>query len=69
MIDIKNLNAFAGVLSVDDTCKGILKSLAKREFMITPGVKALFTRELSRKASTLFRKIADSKLGKELSRL
>jgi NAD(P)-dependent dehydrogenase (short-subunit alcohol dehydrogenase family) len=65
----KNLNAFAGVLSVDDACKGILKCLAKREFMITPGLKALFTRELSRKASTLFRKIADSKLGKELSRL
>lgn len=62
----KNLNAFAGVLSVDKACEGILKGLGKRQFMITPGIKALFTREFSKKASWLFRKIANVKLVNEL---
>lgn len=64
----KNLNSFAGVLTVEQACNGILKGLTRRQFMITPGAKAKFTRELSRKASGLFRKIADYKLAKELGR-
>lgn len=65
----KNLNAFAGVLSVTDACQAIVKGLAKREFMITPGFRALFTRELARKASKLFRRIVDIKFNKELKSL
>jgi NAD(P)-dependent dehydrogenase (short-subunit alcohol dehydrogenase family) len=62
----KRLNAFAGVLSTEVACKGIIKGLAKRKFMITPGARALFIREFSRKASNLFRKLAEMKLKSEL---
>lgn len=55
------MNKFAGVLDVHTACNGMLKGLANRQFMITPGFKAWFTREFAKKASTLFRKIADYK--------
>lgn len=58
------LNEFAGVLSVDEAVKGILKGLRKREYMITPGFKAKLTRVLARKSTSLLHWIVDRKLAK-----
>jgi len=62
----KTLNAFSGVLSVEQACKGIFNGLQKRQFMITPGIRAKFTREFAHKASTVFRKLVDIKLSRAL---
>lgn len=62
----KNLNAFAGVLTVEQSCRSMLKGIQRRQFMITPSARAFFTRELAKKASGLFRRIADYKLAKAL---
>ena len=57
-----------GVLSVEQACRGILKGLSNRTFMITPGFNAIFMREFARKASGLCRKVTDILLARELKR-
>ena len=59
-----SLNAFAGVLSVDEAMAGILVGLKERQFMITPGLRAKFTRALARKCTGLFHWVVDRNLAK-----
>jgi len=56
------MNAFAGVLSVDQAIAGILDGVQRRQYMITPGFRAKLTRFLARKTTGLFHWIVDSKL-------
>lgn len=60
------LNATAGVLTVEEAVAGILAGLRKREFMITPGLRARLLRGMARKTSALLRWITDQTLAKAL---
>ncbi|MGY3893788.1 SDR family NAD(P)-dependent oxidoreductase [Aeromonas enterica] len=60
----KTLNEFAGVLCVEDAVAGILAGLRKRQFMITPGFRAKFTRALARKCTGFFHWLVDRNLAR-----
>lgn len=60
----RSLNAVAGVLTVDQAVAGILRGIARRQFMITPGFKARLIRALGRKCTSLQRWIVDRNLAK-----
>jgi len=60
----ETVNAFAGVLPVDEAVAGILKGIRKREYMITPGFRAKLTRFLARKATGVMHRIVDQKVAK-----
>lgn len=60
------LNATAGVLTVEEAVAGILAGLRKREFMITPGLRARLLRGMARKTSSLLRWLTDQTLAKAL---
>ena len=60
------LNATAGVLTVEEAVAGILAGLRKREFMITPGLRARLLRGMARKTSALLRWLTDQTLAKAL---
>ena len=62
----KELNAVAGVLSLEQAGQQILRGIGRRQYMITPGIRAKLIREFARKASTLFRWLSDHKLQREL---
>ncbi|MBF7729089.1 SDR family NAD(P)-dependent oxidoreductase [Pseudomonas sp. N040] len=62
------MNAFAGVLSVDEAVAGILRGVQRRQFMITPGCRAKLTRFLARKTTGLFHWIVDRKLARAYAR-
>ena len=62
----KELNAIAGVLSLEQAGQQILRGIGRRQYMITPGIRAKLIRELARKASSLFRWLSDQKLQREL---
>lgn len=58
------VNAFAGVLPVDEAVAGILKGIRKRKYMITPGFRAKLTRFLARKATGFMHRMVDQKVAK-----
>ncbi|SDK44436.1 Short-chain dehydrogenase [Pseudomonas delhiensis] len=60
------LNATAGVLTVEEAVAGILDGLRRRQFMITPGLRARLLRAMARKTSGLLRWITDQTLAKAL---
>ncbi|WP_242208369.1 MULTISPECIES: SDR family NAD(P)-dependent oxidoreductase [unclassified Pseudomonas] len=60
----RQLNAVAGVLTVDQAVAGILRGIQRRQFMITPGFKAKVIRAVARKCSTLQRWIVDRNLAR-----
>lgn len=60
----RSLNAVAGVLSVDAAVAGIVQGIRKRQFMITPGLRARCVRALARKCTSLLRWIVDRNLAR-----
>lgn len=63
----EELNAVAGVLNLEQAAQQILQGIGRRQYMITPGLRAKLIRGFARKASTLFRWLSDQKLKRELS--
>lgn len=62
----RSLNRAAGVLTVDQAVKGILRGIQRRQFMITPGLRAKLIRAMARKLSSLQRRIIDYNLAKSI---
>ncbi|MDF3936611.1 SDR family NAD(P)-dependent oxidoreductase [Pseudomonas citronellolis] len=60
------LNGAAGILTVEEAVEGILAGLRRREFMITPGLRARLLRGMARKTSSLMRWITDQTLARAL---
>lgn len=60
----RSLNSVAGVLTVDQAVAGILHGIQRRQFMITPGLKAKLIRAVGRKCTSLQRWIVDRNLAK-----
>ncbi|MCW2271509.1 D-beta-hydroxybutyrate dehydrogenase [compost metagenome] len=60
----RELNAVAGVLTVEQAVAGIMRGIQRRQFMITPGFKARLIRALGRKFSSLQRWIVDRNLAR-----
>lgn len=62
----RDLNAVAGVLTVEQAVAGILSGIKRRQFMITPGFKARLIRAMGRKCTSLQHWIVDRNLAKSV---
>lgn len=60
------LNQTAGVLDLEPAVASILAGLRRRQYMITPGLRARVVRELARRAPGLFHRLIDRKLARAL---